>query len=242
MINIMRRGILFFVFTAVSLPTLADNSNPERVDYKLTGSYYDTNTDQAGDINLRANTGNHTGWLGQYQNNSGFRQTRAGYEYKEDEDLLRITWSAQVASRGFVGGSATAEVGSDTFAILGIGRTNLHDYYNLNFDPNDSIVYGIGTRLLPRTNVSLFTVRDNRLHTGQVVTHLLWLVTPDAQQRWTVDLSTKHGRPNADEESVSGSALSLTYDFKDVFVRLARDRKVNFTADDQTRFSLGFRF
>ena len=104
------------------------------------------------------------------------------------------------------------------------------------------MLYGLGTRLLPRSTVSLLTVRDNRLHTGQVVTHLVWRIAPDDRQRWTVDLAGKHGRASADDQTVSGVALSLTYDYRDAFVRLARDRKVNFTAEDQTRLSLGLRF
>jgi len=241
MINIMRRGILFFVFTAVSLPTLADNSNPERVDYKLTGSYYDTNTDQAGDINLRANTGNHTGWLGQYQNNSGFRQTRAGYEYKEDEDLLRITWSAQVASRGFVGGSATAEVGSDTFAILGIGRTNLHDYYNLNFDPNDALTAGLGSRALENTELSFYRVWDDRTDSHQQVTHAMVRYKFTGEQRLTLDASYKSGY-GSDGTYYDGYGLSATYDYQRYFARLAEDQHANFGKDNMLRLSVGMRF
>jgi hypothetical protein len=95
---------------------------------------------------------------------------------------------------------------------------------------------------LPKSNISLFSIKDDRLHTGQVVNHLVWRITPDDQQRWTVDLSKKHGRATEDEEAVSGNAVSVTYDYRDVFVRLARDKKVNFTAENQTRISLGLRF
>ena len=42
--------------------------------------------------------------------------------------------------------------------------------------------------------------------------------------------------------TVSGRALSVTYDYQDVFIRLARDNKVNFSPDDQTRLSVGLRF
>lgn len=45
-----------------------------------------------------------------------------------------------------------------------------------------------------------------------------------------------------DEAKVSGDAVSLTYDHKAVFVRLAYDRKVNFSHDEQMRLSLGRRF
>jgi len=89
---------------------------------------------------------------------------------------------------------------------------------------------------------SLFTIKDNRLHTGQIVTHLVWRMSPDDHRRWTVDLSVKRGRATPDDETVSGNALSVTYDYRDVFVRVARDKKVNFTAEDQTRLSVGLRF
>jgi hypothetical protein len=118
----------------------------------------------------------------------------------------------------------------------------LSAYYNLNFDPNDSIVFGIGTRLLPKSNLSLFTVKDDRLQTGQTVTHLVWRMVPDEFQRWTVDLSSKRGRATPDDEPVSGSALAVTYDYRDVFVHLTRDRKVNFSTEDQSRVSVGLRF
>ena len=126
--------------------------------------------------------------------------------------------------------------------MLGLGRTNARDYYNLNFDPNDSVVYGLGTRLLPNTNLSLYTVRDNRLHTGQVVTHAVLRYQFDTQHRLIVDLFDKHGREAPGDPEVTGRGVSVTYDFRDVFVRMARDQKVNFTPDDQTRISLGLRF
>ncbi|MGE5621468.1 MAG: hypothetical protein ACM3VY_00430 [Candidatus Bathyarchaeota archaeon] len=211
--------------------------------FKLTPSYYLTsNEPEATDLNLRANHGGHALWLGHYRRSSEFEQTRAGYEYTAQAPWGQLVPSLQVATHGFVGGSVNALVGDDIYGILGFGRTNARDYYNLNFDPNDSVAYGVGTRLVPRSNISLFTVKDNRLHTGQMVTHGVWRFLPDERQRWTVDLSAKHGRPSADADSVSGTAASLTYDYGNVFVRLARDRKVNFSNDDQTRVSLGARF
>ncbi len=229
----------------------ADGSPPAGVEpakaqawsFKLTPSYYvTTNERDAIDLNLRANQGAHAVWAGYYRRGSEFEQLRTGYEYTAQLPFGQLVPSLQLASRGFAGGSINAQVGDRIYALLGFGRTNARDYYNLNFDPNDSVLYGLGTRLLPKSNLSLFTIRDNRFHTGQTVTHLVWRVTPDDQRRWTVDLSNKQGRASGDDEAVSGSALSVTFDFRDVFIRLARDRKVNFTAEDQTRFSLGLRF
>lgn len=211
--------------------------------FKLTPSYYVTTHEKdATDLNLRANHGPHAIWLGHYQRGSEFEQTRTGYEYTLQIPFGQLVPSLQLASHGFAGGSVNAQIGDSIYALLGFGRTNTRDYYNLNFDPNDSVVYGLGTRLLPKSTLSLFTVKDNRLHTGQMVTHAVWRMLPDDHQRWTVDLSSKHGRATADDESVSGKALSLTYDYRDIFFRLARDRKVNFTTEDQSRLSVGLRF
>jgi hypothetical protein len=211
--------------------------------FKLTPSYYAT-TNQPGafDLNLRANHGAHAVWLGYYQRSTEFDQARTGYEYTLQLPLLQLVPSLQVATHGFVGGSVIAQVGDSIYAILGLGRTNLHEYYNLNFDPNDSITYGIGNRLLPTSTLSLFAIKDNRLDTGQIVKHLLWRLLADDHQRWTLDLSSKHGSPAAGEPSVSGTGLSVTYDYRDYFIRLAQDQKVNFTTDNQTRLSAGLRF
>ena len=211
--------------------------------FKLTPSYYATSQQTAAtDLNLRANHGPHALWLGYYRRANEFEQTRTGYEYTLQMPFGQLAPSLQLASRGFAGGSINAQIGDPVYVLLGFGRTNTRDYYNLNFDPNDSVVYGLGTRLLPKSTLSLFTVKDNRLHTDQVVTHLVWRLTPEDRQRWTVDLSSKRGRPTPEDESVSGSALALTYDYRDIFFRIARDRKVNFSNDDQTRLSLGLRF
>ena len=211
--------------------------------FKLTPSYYATTHEKdAADLNLRANQGPHAVWLGYYWRGSEFEQIRTGYEYTAQLPFGQLVPSLQLATHGFAGGSINVQVGDLIYVLMGFGRTNTRDYYNLNFDPNDSVVYGLGTRLLPKSNVSVFTVKDNRLHTGQVVTHMVWRVAPDDHQRWTVDLSSKHGRATADDEVVSGKAISVAYDYRNLFIRLARDRKVNFTAEDQTRLSLGLRF
>lgn len=216
---------------------------PDQWAFKLTPSYYVTTHEyDATDLNLRANHGPHAIWLGHYQRGSEFEQTRTGYEYTAQLPFVLLVPSLQLATHGFAGGSLNAQIGDSIYALLGFGRTNLRDYYNLNFDPNDSVVYGFGTHLLPKSTLSLFTVKDNRLHTGQMVTHAVWRVSPDEHQRWTVDLSTKHGRATAEDDSVSGTALSVTYDYWDVFTRLARDQKVNFSTEDQTRLSIGLRF
>ena len=211
--------------------------------FKFTPSYYvTTNQKDAADLNLRAHYGSHAFWLGHYQRDSEFAQTRTGYEYTAQFPYLQIVPSVQLATHDFAGGSINAQIGDTVYVLLGYGLTNAQDYYNLNFDPNDSVMYGLGTSLLPKSTFSLFSIRDNRLNTDQTVIHAVWRLLPDEHQRWTLDISGKHGRATPDDESVSGYAASVTYDNRDFFFRLAQDSKVNFSNDDQTRLTVGLRF
>lgn len=224
--------------TASGEKTLADTWA-----FKLTPSYYvTTNAKDASDINLRANHDGHAVWLGYYNRDAEFQQTRTGYENTAQFSIARIVSSLQLASQGFVGGSVNAQIGDAVYVLLGLGRTNTRDYYNLNFDPNDSVTYGLGTSLLPQSTLSLFTVMDDRLDTGQVITHAVWKLSAGENQKLTVDLSSKHGRASVNDEPVSGGGLAVTYEYKDVFFRLADDRKVNFSGEDQMRYSVGMRF
>lgn len=211
--------------------------------FKLTPSYYSTtHQPSAFDLNLRANQGPHAVWLGYYQRGNEFDQLRTGYELTLESEYGRLVPSLQLASHDFAGGALNLEVGHAVYILLGYGRTNAKDYYNLNFDPNDSVTYGIGTRLLPQANLSAYTVKDNRLHTEQAITHLVARIELDEGKRLTVDRFEKHGRETADDPKVSGRGLALTYDFPHFFVRVARDRKVNFSNDNQNRIAFGVRF
>ena len=116
----------------------ADTAADRAWNFKFTPSYYvTTHTKDATDLNLRANNGAHAVWLGYYQRDSEFEQTRTGYEYTAQVPFGQLVPSLQLASRGFAGGAINAQIGDSVYALLGYGRTNARDYYNLNFDPND---------------------------------------------------------------------------------------------------------
>lgn len=217
-------------------------SNSSKIEFKLTPSYY-TSSDgnNAADVNLRGVVGAHTAWIGLYRDQANFQQARTGYENRHDFGLVRSVLSAQLASGGFLGGSVTTEMGRDTYAIVGWGRTNLKNYYNLNFDPNDAITLGIGSRAFPKTELSMFHIWDDRLDTKQHVTHAVVRYKPTEAERWAVDASYKHGM-KGDGGNVKGYALSVTYDYRDYFVRVARDQYANFSDTTQNRLSLGLRF
>ena len=211
--------------------------------FKLTpSSYVNDGGQRASDWNLRWQRGAHTTWLGHYSNSDQFVQSRAGYEYARQTTWGQWVPSLQVASMGFAGGSVNWQSPGVVHGLLGWSRTNGQTYYNLNFDPNDSVLYGAGYQPNERHQLSLYNISDNRFNTGQSVTHLVWRHAPNNRQHLTLDLATKQGRASADEPEVKGHIISLVYAQGPVFVHWAQDRKVNFSDDNQTRMSLGLRF
>ena len=238
---------------AMAIEDRADNdpSEPDEdgtIAWKLTATHlHETALRSAFDLNLRGNEGANTFWIGHYQRGTEFRQTRAGYERQLEIPIGRIIASAQLATHGFAGGSVTAELGKGAaFALAGWGRTNLKTYYNLNFDPNDSILLGAGWRAAKDTTVTLYQIHDDRLDTGQRVTHLVLRTKPDRRTRWTVDLFHKRGHGDVDDagerQSFRGTGLAVAYDFDRYFVKAAWDPKVNFTNSDMLRLAGGLRF
>ena len=246
------------VWQLVSLPVFAieDRADIEpnapvsaerRIAWKLTPSAYrETAGRSALDLNLRGNRENDVFWIGQYQRGTEFQQLRAGYEHQFAMPFGRLIASGQLASRGFQGASVTAELSNDEktpfFGLLGLGRTNVKPYYNLNFDPNDSTLIGAGWRPNPATAATLYQVRDDRLGTGQRVTHLVWRTSTGDRSRLTLDLFQRVGRANAESEMFRAIGIAMTYDRDPWFVRLAWDPKANFTASDMSRLSIGVRF
>jgi hypothetical protein len=218
------------------------DGKPTKLDVKLTASWYrSSDGNDANDLNLRGNYGDHAAWLGLYRDHTPFQQSRAGYEYTQHLDPAQIVWSAQAASGGFLGGSITSQFGDPLFGIVGFGRTNLKNYYNLNFDPNDAITLGVGSHLNPNTDVSLYQVRDDRLDTRQRITHLYLHRMLSGSHRYSIDGTYKSGL-NSDGNFITGYGLTLTVAYHQVFFRLARDQYANFGPTTQTRVSLGTAF
>jgi hypothetical protein len=210
--------------------------------FKFTPTYYrTTNERSAYDLNLRANRDAQTGWTGFYRRGEEFQQLRLGYEHALEQGAIRLVPSVQYATRGFLGASANAEIGERHFALVGLSRTNLKDYFNLNFDPNDSVLLGAGTRALAHSVLTVYQIKDDRLGTGQHVTHFVLRTTPGERTRWTIDVFTKAGR-TADGEWVRGTGATLTYDFGRYFARIAHDPHVNFTPERMLRMAFGWRF
>ena len=256
-----KKNVLVIVVAVVILASSTTQAIQDRADvepndpvsvahaiaWKLTPNvYHETAGRSAVDINLRGNREDDVFWIGQYQRGTEFQQTRVGYERQYPLPFGRIIASGQYASHGFVGGSATLELSNGKeapyFGLLGFGRTNLKPYYNLNFDPNDSILLGAGWRPNNATLMTLYQIRDDRLRTEQRVTHLVLRKQTSAQSRLTVDLFQRTGRSDPDSELFHGTGITLTYDQEPWFFRLALDPHANFTASNMTRLAVGIRF
>lgn len=202
---LFRAFILLALYVFVCAPALAieDRADIEPnekagtdggIAWKFTpGIYRETGGRWASDLNLRGSSEADTFWIGRYQRGGEFEQTRAGYERQLTVPFGRVIVSGQLASRGFLGGSVTLEASAASVlssaapfvVLLGWGRTNLKPYYNLNFDPNDSVLIGAGWRPDERTALTVFQVRDDRLRTGQRVTHFVLRQKTGARSRRT---------------------------------------------------------
>lgn len=219
----------------------------ETIAWKLSvGRYSDSANGLANDINLRGNDRNLSFWFAQYRDATDYKQSRTGLEQQSALPLGRLISSLQVASGGFVGGSATWDLRQSDAQwiapLVGWGRTNGAPYYNLNFDPNDSVLIGATIAAPHDGMVTAYRIQDDRFHTGQKVTHLAYRFHSGDQMRWTVDVFHREGRSDADSPKFSGTGLSLAWDYQRYQLKLARDPKSNFTAANVSRMVLGLRF
>ena len=210
--------------------------------YKLMISDYSAEGLNAKDINMRAKFGDQAVWLAYYEERpSHFNQVRTGYERTDKWERLKTISSVQAADYGFLGVSATAEIGGPVHAIVGYGRTNLKPYDNINFDPNDSVTWGAGWEKEEGEDVALYRVRDNRVVKGQQIDHLL-VHLPVHGDKLIIDVFNKSGTRDAEGKSINGTGMALGYEWDKYFVRAAYDPKVNFTQTYMSRLSVGFYF
>jgi len=221
----------------------AIESRHERTPYKLSAGGYRFDARSPGfDLNLRRTFEWGNAWLGNYHDPTFGSQTRAGADanWRPFAGVdLAIQPSLQIASRGFAGASVSVEYGVPWFVSAGLGRTNLRPYWNLNFDPNDAVAAAVGYRGRDGHTMYLQLIRDDRLGTGQQHLHAV-LRLPLGRDRLTIDVLRKQGA--AEGEFVRAWGIAIGYDAARFFIRIARDPRVNFSADDVTRLVVGTRF
>jgi len=206
---------------------------------KLTLGDYRYDGFDGQDANLRYRRGDTDAWLGFYRDRQFGSQARTGIDTSWAlADGVALLPSLQLAQGGFVGGSLNLQVGERWYGIAGLGRTNLKPYVNLNFDPNDAVTIGVGHQAGNGATYSITLIADDRLHTGQRDLHLFgqW---PVHDFRISTDVLHKSGR--GDSGAVRAWGATVTVDFWTWFVRVARDPKQNFSAQDALRLVTGVR-
>ena len=245
-------AMLVALVAGLALPVAClagDEAADQPITFKLTtGIYLLSGGDQPSgpglDVNLRASgglIGSGNAWIGLYRSPvQAVKQYRAGWDNTFRAGPVRFTPSLQIASGGFVGGSAYLETGSTWFVGAGLGRTNLRPYANLNFDPNDAYMLAGGYRWADNRVLTLQLVRDNRLNPDQQNVHLIYRTPINGDNRLTLDLLSKKGLVAG--VPIHRVGLSVGYDWPSFFVRVAYDPLVNFSTQDMLRLSLGTRF
>jgi hypothetical protein len=218
----------------------ADSDPAPTRDWKLTLGDYRYAQYSGHDFNLRWHRSDTNAWVGIYTDREFGTQGRAGMDTSIDlAESFQLQPSLQIATLGFVGGSLTIQAGKEWFGLAGIGRTNLRPYFNLNFDPNDAITLGAGHHGNDGSVYTLFVVADDRLHTQQRDWHLNARI-PVRDMRATLDLTRKSGLSEAGPIKAWG--FTVNWDWPAWFLRVARDPKENFSAQDAWRFAGGVRF
>lgn len=224
-------------------PALAQDEPPA---FKLTVGYYQSGgggqaDSHSTDYNLRHSSGLGNVWYGHYVAASEqLVQDRAGWDRWFTAGVLRVLPSVQVASGGAWNGSLNLETGETWYAGAGLGRTNLRQAVNLNFDPNDAWSLNGGYRWSDGRSLGLVYVRDNRENPDQQHLHLVWRQAMPERHRLTVDLLLKRGL--VEGEPIARAGLSVAYDWPRWFLRVSYDPKVNFTPQDMWRLAFGTRF
>jgi len=210
-------------------------------DFKLTATGFKFSENGSGvDVNLRHSSDFGNAWIGYFRASKlDAKQWRGGWDRSFGE-AIRIQPSVQIASGGFIGGSINLEAGERWFAGVGLGRTNLRPYFNLNFDPNDAWSLVAGYRGENGQSYAASYVRDNRENPDQQHFHLTSRMPLDGKQRLTLDLLYKRGL--VDGQRIAKAGGTVTYDWPRFFVRLAFDPNTNFTSDNVWRLSVGTRF
>jgi len=209
--------------------------------YKFTTGWYRMSDHTDGwDLNLRRSSDIGNAWIGYFRlADQSISQWRAGWDNSYGS-IVRVSPSIQVATHGFIGGSIQVETGEPWFAGLGLGRTNLRPYWNLNFDPNDAYTLSAGHRSSDNQLLMFQLVRDNRQNPDQRHIHCIYRQPLPDGKRVTVDALYKTGL--VDDEKIRRVGLSVTYDWPRWFARVAWDPNTNFTPVNALRLSVGARF
>jgi len=207
--------------------------------WKLTGSAYFVPHDAAMDFNVRHQLGHFGAWLGLFSDPGGDTVGRTGVEWGDRFGPAFVLPTLQVATNGLVAGQLYSELGGgSSYAILGASRTNLRPFYNLSWDPNESVQLGLGHRFDRFDKLYAFTIFDVRLHTGQQDTHLLYRHRVGARLGVTLDTLYKSGHLDSGRY-VKAVGVGFYVDGPHWLAKAYYDPYVNFSNQTMFRVAVG---
>jgi hypothetical protein len=209
---------------------------------KLTFGIYFTPGARAYDLNLRHQFGSWTAWIAGFYDPQSNKLLRVGAQYDYKKDWLHLVPTLEVSTTRAMSGSLYSELGSgNTYAIAGIARTNLRPFFDLFWDPGDSVQLGIGHKISNYDRIQGYTIFDIRLHTGQQNTHVLWRHKLNANNGITFDGVFKSGHGDSGE-FIRAASIGVYYDRERWFWKLYYDPHVNFSDHMMVRTGIGVKF
>jgi len=209
---------------------------------KLTFGVYFTRGNQAYDLNLRHQLGPFTVWIAGFYDPNNNKLMRAGVQYDYKKAWFHFVPTVEVSTTRAVTGSLYSELGSGkTFAIAGASRTNLKAFFDLFWDPSESVQLGIGHKISSYDRIQAYTIFDVRLHTEQQNTHVVWRHKLNPNNGITFDGVFKSGHLDSGP-FIRSVGLGVYYDRPHWFWKLYYDPHVNFASNTMVRTGIGLKF
>ena len=209
---------------------------------KLTFGIYFIPGERAYDLNLRHQFGQWTAWIAGFYDPKSNKLLRVGAQYDFKKGWLHLVPTLEVSTTRAMSGSLYSELGSGkTYAIAGIARTNLRPFFDLFWDPGDSVQLGIGHKISNYDRIQGYTIFDVRLHTEQQNTHVLWRHKLNANNGITLDAVFKSGHGDSGK-FIRTAGIGVYYDREKWFWKLYFDPHVNFADHTMVRAGIGLKF
>jgi hypothetical protein len=221
-------------------PDPVENSDDKKS--KLTFGIYFTPGARVYDLNLRHQFGSSlTAWIAGFYDPHNNKLIRVGAQYDYKKAWFHFVPTLEVATTKGVSGSLYSELGGNTFAIVGVSRTNLKAFFDLFWDPSEAVQLGIGHKISSYDRIQAYTIFDVRLHTGQQNTHLIWRHKLNRNNGITFDGLFKTGHTDSGEY-IHNVGIGVYYDRPRWFWKLYYDPHVNFSDHTMVRTGIGWKF
>jgi len=208
---------------------------------KLTFGVYFTKNGQAYDLNLRHQWGSLTAWIAGFADTNSTHLIRTGAQYDYHKKWFHFVPSGEIETTKGASGTLYSELGYDTVAIVGYSRSNLKTFFDLFWDPGDSVQLGFAHKISSYDRIQAYTIFDVRLHTGQKNTHVVYRRKLNRNNGITFDGVFKFGHLDSGKY-IRTAGIGVYYDRPKWFWKLYFDPHVNYTAPTMVRTGIGLKF